>query len=286
MPRPGARRREAAPPRREARPRKALGQHFLRDGRMAARIAAAAGELAGRTVLEVGPGRGALTRALLATGIEKLVAIERDSGLAAALGATLSEHRGRLRVIEGDALEIDESAILGRPACVVSNLPYNISVPLLMKWLRDPSAYESITLMVQKEVAGRIVAPTRTKAYGRLSVMVQWRCTAERLFDVPPGAFVPAPKVTSSLVRLVPRPEPLAPATAESLTAVVAAAFGQRRKMLRSSLRSLGLPAAVLIEAAGLDATARAEEIDVAGFCALARAYVAQREARTRGARP
>ncbi len=278
MPRPSAKRRETARPPRGARPRKALGQHFLRDGRMAARIAAAAGELGGRTVLEVGPGRGALTRALLEAGAEEIVAVERDSELAASLGARFPEYRERLRVIEGDALEFEESSIVGRPACVVANLPYNIAVPLLMKWLRDPGAFESLTFMVQKEVAGRIVARTRTKAYGRLSVMVQWLCMAERLFNVPPGAFVPRPKVTSSLVRLVPRSEPLAEAEPAAFQAVVAAAFGQRRKMLRSSLRSLEVPVGPLLDAAGLPPTARAEEIDVPGFCALARAYSASRE--------
>lgn len=277
MPRASAKRREATRPRQTARPRKSLGQHFLRDPRMAARIAAAAGELSGRSVLEVGPGRGALTRALLEAGAEKVVAVERDSTLAAALGATLPEYRDRLQIIAGDALKIDEAQFLKPPARVISNLPYNVSVPLLMKWLGDPRAYESLTIMVQKEVAARITAPTRTKSYGRLSVMVQWLCTAERLFDVAPGAFVPAPKVTSSLLNLTPREAPFAPAQADALRAVLRAAFGQRRKMLRSSLRSLGLPVAALIEAAGLDATARAEEVDVAGFCALARAYEARR---------
>ena len=275
MSRLGTRWREDTATHRGTRARKSLGQHFLRDGRMAARIAAAAGELAGRTVLEVGPGHGALTRALLEAGAEEVVAVERDSRLAAALGAVLPEHRHRLRVIEGDALEIDAPRNLRRPACVVSNLPYNISVPLLLKWLRETDAYESLTIMVQKEVAARIVAPTRTKAYGRLSVMVQWLCTAERLFDVPPGAFVPRPKVTSSLVRLVPRATPLAAAEPAALEAVVAAAFGQRRKMVKSSLRSLGVPTAALIDSAGIPATARAEEIDVPDFCALARAYQA-----------
>ena len=275
MSRPSTNWREDTRTRRGERPRKALGQHFLRDPRMAERIAAAAGELAGRTVLEVGPGRGALTRALLKAGADEVVAIERDSRLAASLGARVPEHRERLRVIDGDALEIEEARILRRPACVVSNLPYNIAVPLLMKWLGEPDAYESFTIMVQKEVAARIVAPTRTKAYGRLSVMVQWLCTAERLFDVPPGAFVPRPKVTSSLMRLVPRAAPLAAAEPVALRAVVAAAFGQRRKMVKSSLRSLEVPPAALLDDAGIPATARAEEIDVPGFCALARAYVA-----------
>ena len=244
---------------------------------MATRIAAAAGDLSGRWVLEVGPGRGALTRALLETDAAEIVAVERDSLLAASLGARFPEHRGRLRVIEGDALEIEETRVLRRPACVVSNLPYNISVPLLMKWLGDPGAFESFTIMVQKEVAARMIASTRTKTYGRLSVMVQWLCTAKRQFDVPPGAFVPRPKVTSSLVRLVPRPEPLAEAERAALQTVVAAAFGQRRKMLKSSLGSLGVPPATLIEDAGLPATARAEEVDVPGFCALARAYAIHR---------
>ena len=278
MSRPGAKRRESARPPRGARPRKSLGQHFLRDGRMATRIAAAAGELAGRAVLEVGPGRGALTRALLEAEPTEVVAVERDSFLAASLGARFPEHRERLRVIDGDALEIDELLILTRPACVVSNLPYNIAVPLLMKWLRDPRAYESFTIMVQKEVAARILASPRTKAYGRLSVMVQWLCHGEPLFNVPPDAFIPRPKVTSSLVRLVPRPEPLAEAEPAMLQAVVAAAFGQRRKMLKSSLRSLDIPTGGLIDDAGLPATARAEEVDVAGFCALARAYARERD--------
>ena len=254
---------------------KRLGQHFLLDPGLLARIARAAGDLAGRTVLEVGPGPGGLTRALLDAGAGRVVAVERDPRCVAAL-AELSDRagRGRLTLVGADALAVDEAALDPPPFTVVANLPYNVATPLLLKWLGRPGLFDSFTVMVQREVADRLVAAPRTKAYGRLSVMVQWRCEVGRLFNLPARAFVPPPKVTSSLVRLVPRPAPPAEADPAALEAVVAAAFGRRRKMLRAALRTLVPdPDGLLAAAGGLPPTARAEELDVAAFCALARAY-------------
>ncbi|HYM29839.1 MAG TPA: 16S rRNA (adenine(1518)-N(6)/adenine(1519)-N(6))-dimethyltransferase RsmA [Candidatus Cybelea sp.] len=253
---------------------KRLGQNFLLDLNLTARIARAAGPLAGHVVLEIGPGPGGLTRALLDAGAERVIAVERDARCVVALGELANAYSGRLRVVEGDALQIDEAELVGRePARIVANLPYNIATVLLLKWLGDVRRFRSYTLMFQKEVAERLVAAPGTKAYGRLSVMTQWRCEARRLFDVPARAFTPSPKVTSSVVGLIPRETPLAPADAGTLERVVAAAFGQRRKMLRSALRTLGDDAEARLFAAGIAPTSRAEELDVAAFCALARAY-------------
>jgi len=178
---------------------------------------------------------------------------------------------GRLELIEGDALTLDPAALAEAPRRIVANLPYNIATALLLRWLDRIDAYQSLTLMFQREVALRLVAAPRSPAYGRLSVLVQWLCEARILFDIPPRAFTPSPKVTSSVVQLIPRPEPLAPADKPRLERITAAAFGQRRKMLRSSLKSLGLPVEPLLAAAGIAGTARAEELSVAEFCALAR---------------
>jgi 16S rRNA (adenine1518-N6/adenine1519-N6)-dimethyltransferase len=260
--------------------RKSLGQNFLFDLNLAARIARAAGPLEGMSVLEIGPGPGGLTRALLALGASRVIAIERDERAIAALQEIAAICPGRLEIISADALSYDACARLPHcPVRIVANLPYNIATALLVMWISVepwPPWYDSAVLMFQREVAERIVAAHGSKSYGRLSVLVQWRCEARIAFDVNASAFVPPPKVKSSLVRLVPRPTPMSCDRA-MLEAVTQAAFGQRRKMLRQSLRSLGAEPAALIEAAGLDPTARAEEVSVEQFVLLARALAAQR---------
>ena len=253
--------------------RRPLGQHFLLDGNLTARIVRAAGDVLAGTVYEVGPGPGGLTRALLAAGAKRIVAVERDARCLDALSELADAYPGRLTVIEGDALTTDEAALIEPPATVVANLPYNIATVLLMKWLESPAPFTGFTLMFQKEVAERLVARPRTKAYGRLSVMTQWRCAVRKHFDIPPRAFVPPPKVVSSVVGLTLEPARSTDADWPALETVVAAAFGQRRKMLRSSLRALGGEPTRLLEEAGIAGTLRAEDLDVAAFCALARAY-------------
>jgi 16S rRNA (adenine1518-N6/adenine1519-N6)-dimethyltransferase len=259
--------------------RKSLGQHFLLDLNLTRRIARAAGDLSGVTVIEVGPGPGGLTRALLMEGASRVIAIERDERCVRALADLAAAFPGRLDIVAGDALEIDagELARAAGRTKIVANLPYNIATPLLLAWLADATAFESLTLMLQKEVAERLAAVPRTKAYGRLSVMCQWRCEVKMLFDVPARAFTPPPKVTSSVVHLTPRREPLAAADPDVLEKLVAAAFGQRRKMLRAALKSFasgyGADAAEILESARVAPTARAEELGVAEFCALARAF-------------
>jgi 16S rRNA (adenine1518-N6/adenine1519-N6)-dimethyltransferase len=254
--------------------KKSLGQNFLLDLNLTARIARAAGDLHGATVIEVGPGPGGLTRALLAEGAAHVVVIERDDRCIAALEEIAAHHPGRLTIVAADALAVDMSALARGATAVVANLPYNIATPLLVGWLRTepwPPWYRSLTLMFQREVAERIAAPPGSRTYGRLSVLAGWRTEATILFDIPARAFTPPPKVTSSVVHFIPRPAPLA-CNPDMLERVVAAAFGQRRKMLRQSLRSLGLEPAVLLAAAAIEPTMRAEEIDVAGFVALANA--------------
>jgi 16S rRNA (adenine1518-N6/adenine1519-N6)-dimethyltransferase len=270
---------DALPPLREVirryelSARKSLGQNFLLDLNLTGRIARAAGPLAGVTVIEVGPGPGGLTRALLAEGAS-VVAIERDERAIAALGEIADHYPGRLTVVSGDALEFDARPYLGgAPVRVVANLPYNIATALLVSWLTVepwPPWYDRLVLMFQREVAERIVAKPGSKTYGRLSVLAGWRTEAKILFDIAPSAFVPPPKVTSSVVQLTPRRDPL-PCDRRALERVTAAAFGQRRKMLRASLKSLGLDPGPLLEHAGLDPTARAEDIAVEGFVALAK---------------
>jgi len=260
--------------RHELAARKSLGQNFLLDLNLTARIARASGPLAGITVVEVGPGPGGLTRALLAEGAGHVIAIERDARCIAALEEIAAVRPGRLTIINADALTVDMAALAPPSARIVANLPYNVATPLLIGWLKSepwPPWYESMTLMFQREVAERIVAAPGSKAYGRLGVLAGWRTHAEILFDVSPRAFTPPPKVTSSVVRLTPRAEPMAcdPAVLERVTA---AAFGQRRKMLRQSLKTLGYDAQRLLAQTGIEETRRAEEIDVAGFVALARA--------------
>jgi 16S rRNA (adenine1518-N6/adenine1519-N6)-dimethyltransferase len=254
---------------------KRLGQHFLLDSNLLRRIVTAAGDLCGRTVLEIGPGPGGLTRALLASPAERIVAIERDPRCLLALQELAAAADGRLQLIEADALAIDLADLTAGRLSVVANLPYNVGTPLLLGWLDRLDRVERMTLMFQREVAARIVAPPGNRVYGRLSVLVQWLCEARSLMHLPARAFVPPPKVASSLIQLTPRPQPLAPADKRCLERVLAAAFQQRRKMLRVSLRSLGERPDALLEAADVPATARAEEIDVAGFCRLARCYQA-----------
>jgi 16S rRNA (adenine1518-N6/adenine1519-N6)-dimethyltransferase len=261
--------------RHELRAIKAFGQNFLLDLNLTARIARAAGDLQEVTVVEVGPGPGGLTRALLAAGARRVVAIERDRRCIAALAEIEAHYPGRLTVIEGDALATDMAALADGPTRIVANLPYNIATPLLIGWLQTepwPPWYESMTLMFQREVAERIVAEPGAKAYGRLGVVSGWRSEARLLFDIDPRAFTPAPKVTSSVVSFVPRPQPLE-ADTRLLERVTAAAFGQRRKMLRQSLKSLGVDTSALLDMSGIDGTSRAEEIDVAGFAALTRNF-------------
>ena len=256
--------------------RKSLGQNFLLDLNLAARIARAAGPLEGVTVIEIGPGPGGLTRALLALDAGQVVAVERDPRSVAALTEIVAHFAGRLTIVEADAMRFDAKPYLGRgPTRVVGNLPFNIATALLVAWLSAepwPPFYDALVLTFQREVAERIVAAPGSKQYGRLSVLAQWRTEPRILFDIAPSAFVPPPKVTSSVVRLVPRAT-LARCDLSVLERVTQAAFGQRRKMLRQSLKSLERDPAPLLEAAGLDPTARAEEIPVEGFVALARAF-------------
>ena len=253
--------------------RKALGQNFLLDLNLTRRIARGAAPLADSNVVEIGPGPGGLTRALLLEGARRVVAIERDQRCLPALAELAAAFPGRLEIVSGDALAIDPANLVPAPRKIVANLPYNIATPLLIAWLPRIGAFADFTLMFQKEVAARLAAKPHSSAYGRLSVLTQWFAYVELLFDVAPTAFVPPPKVTSTVVRLTPRPEPQAPASQDALERVTAAAFGQRRKMLRQSLKSLG-DAALLLREAAVEPTARAEDLTVVEFCALARALV------------
>ena len=295
--------RDELPPLRETIRRhglsakKSLGQNFLLDLNLTARIARAGGPLEGITVVEIGPGPGGLTRALLAQRARHVIAIERDTRAIAALGEIAAHYPGRLTVVEGDALEMEwndaparfpqDETIASPPgggndgaARIIANLPYNIATALLVRWLGIepwPPWYDSLVLMFQREVAARIVAVPGATQYGRLAVLAGWRTEAKIMFDVAPTAFVPQPKVTSSVVRLVPRAGPL-PCSRTTLERVTAAAFGQRRKMLRQSLRALGPDPQPILAEAGIDPAARAEEISVEGFVALANALDATRE--------
>lgn len=252
--------------------RKQLGQNFLFDLNLTGRIARSAGPLEGHTVIEVGPGPGGLTRALLAAGARQVVAIERDARALPALAEIAAAWPGRLSVIEADALTVDYRALAAGPTRIVANLPYNIATALLTSWLTLepwPSFFESLTLMFQREVAERIVARPGNKAFGRLGVLAGWRADAKILFDVDRRAFTPPPKVTSSVVQLVPKPvDDTVPV--EALEAVTRAAFGQRRKMIRQSLKPLGIPVETLIAAAGLRGDERAEALPIAAFLAMA----------------
>ena len=254
--------------------RKGLGQHFLLDLNLTRRIARAAGDLSIGTIIEIGPGPGGLTRALLLEGAARIVAVERDGRCIEALGGLVQASGGRLELIQADALKTDAATLGAPPRRIVANLPYNISVPLLIDWLEQADAFTGMFLMFQKEVADRITAGAGSKTYGRLSVIANWRCRTRRLFDIPARAFTPPPKVTSAVVELIPHDKPPHPCDMNVLQTVTAAAFGQRRKMLRRSLVSLGVDPQILLGAAGIDPTARAETVDVAGFAALARELV------------
>ncbi len=254
------------------RARRRLGQHFLLDLNLCRRIVGAAGDLAGRTVVEVGPGPGGLTRALLETDAARVIAIERDSRCIDALSELSERYGSRLDIVAGDARDADIAGMAGTGrVAIVANLPYNVATPLLIGWLRNIGCISGMTLMFQKEVAERITATPGSGAYGRLAVVAQWLCEARRAFDVAPTAFVPPPRVTSTVVNLVPRDAPLAPADMASLEAVTAAAFGRRRKMLRSALGGLVKDPEAFLARAGIEATARAETLPPEAFCALAR---------------
>ena len=259
--------------------KKSLGQNFLFDLNLTARIARAGGSLDGVTVIEIGPGPGGLTRALLAEGASSVIAVERDRRCIAALEEVAAHYPGKLQIVEADALEFDPAPLVtGKRARIIANLPYNIATPLLVKWLTRepwPPFYDSMILMFQREVAQRIVANADDDAYGRLGVLAGWRSAARILFDVNPSAFVPAPKVTSSVVQLVPKEMPLA-CDANMLSRITASAFGQRRKMLRQSLRTLGLDPLPLLVEAEIEPTKRAEEIPVEGFVRLANLFAAR----------
>ncbi|MCZ6604952.1 MAG: 16S rRNA (adenine(1518)-N(6)/adenine(1519)-N(6))-dimethyltransferase RsmA [Alphaproteobacteria bacterium] len=262
--------------------RASLGQHFLLDYNLTSRIVRAAGPLAGVTVIEVGPGPGGLTRALLESDAAQIVAIERDRRCIPALEELAGEFPGRLKVVEGDALALEPGEIGQHPRKIVANLPYNISTKLLTNWLARLDALDGMTLMFQKEVARRLAAVSGSKDYGRLSVLGQWLCEIDLLFDISPRAFTPPPKVASTLVAFTPRPAPAFPASREALERITGAAFGQRRKMLRTSLKPVFADPAAAARAAGIDVTARAEDISVEGFCALAR-DLAKRSGPSRG---
>jgi len=255
--------------------RKSLGQHFLLDLNVTRKIARLAGPLEGARVIEVGPGPGGLTRALLEAGA-RVTAVEKDARFLPLLEELSGAAGGALQVLLADALGVDESALVGgEPAAVVSNLPYNVGTPLLLKWLTGAFRPISMTLMFQKEVALRITAPPGGEAYGRLAVIAQTCARAERVMDVPARAFTPPPRVDSAVVRLDPRPDAPDDRRLAALQAVTAAAFGQRRKMLRQSLKPLGGEA--LCAAAGLSPQARAETISAPGFLDLADAWLARR---------
>jgi len=256
-------------------PRKSLGQHFLLDPALCARIASLAGPLDGAQILEVGPGPGGLTRALLATGAAKVLAVELDRRAVAALAELAAAHPGRLEVREADALTVDVATALPPPRRIVANLPYNVATPLLVGWLRQAASIASMTLMFQQEVAERITAAPGSGMYGRLGVLAQWRCRCSLLLTLPPGAFRPPPRVYSAVVGLVPHEADPGADLFAAMERTTAAAFGQRRKMLRGALKSLG-DAEGLLAAAGIAGDRRAETLTIAEFDRLARALLAR----------
>ena len=254
--------------------RRALGQNFILDLNLTARIARAAGDLPDHDVLEVGPGPGGLTRGLLAEGARRVLAVEKDARCLPALAEIAESYPGRLEVVHGDALDLDPGGHLAAPYLIAANLPYNVGTELLVRWLTPPAwppGWSSLTLMFQREVAERIVAAPGSKAYGRLAVLAQWRSEARIVMTLPPEAFVPPPKVRSAVVRVTALAEPRHPADPAALSRVVAAAFNQRRKMLRAALRGLAPDVEDHLRAAGIEPTARAEEVSIERFCALAR---------------
>lgn len=255
--------------------KKSLGQNFLLDLNLTAKIARKAGDLKKCDVLEVGPGPGGLTRGLLAEGARRVLAVEKDARAMAPLAEIAAHYPGRLEVVNADALEIDPLEHLTPPIRIVANLPYNVGTELLTRWLTPPSwppVWESLTLMFQKEVAQRIVAQPGSKTYGRLAILAQWRCDARIVMELPPEAFTPPPKIHSAVVHLTALPEPRFPANAATLQKLTATAFQQRRKMLRASLKGLHPRIEDLLESAGIKPTSRAEEIGLEHWCALARA--------------
>lgn len=271
---------DALPPLREVikkhglSARKSLGQNFLLDLNLTAKIARQAGDLRQFDVLEIGPGPGGLTRGLLASGARKVLAVEKDARCIPALQEIAAAYHGKLEIIEGDALDVDPLAYLTPPIRIAANLPYNVGTEFLVRWLTPvewPPFWQSLTLMFQREVADRIVARPGTKAYGRLAVLAQWRSEARIVMSLPPGAFTPPPKVSSAVVHLTALPEPRYPADPDVLSRVVAAAFNQRRKMLRAALKGLAPDIEDRLIAAGLTPTDRAEQVPLEGFCALAR---------------
>ena len=253
--------------------RKALGQNFILDLNLTAKIARRAGDIAGSDVLEIGPGPGGLTRGLLMEGARRVVAVERDARCLPALAEIAAAYPGRLTVLEGDALALDPRRHLAQPVRIVANLPYNVGTELLVRWLTAewPPFWTSMTLMFQREVAERIVAPPGGRAYGRLAILAQWRTDARIVMTVPPEAFTPPPKVTSAVVRLDRLETPRYPADAAQLSRVVAMGFNQRRKMLRASLRGLGPGAEDMLRAAGIAPTERAEQVPLEAWCRLSR---------------
>lgn len=258
--------------------KKSLGQNFLLDLNLTAKIARQAGDLSACDVLEVGPGPGGLTRGLLAEGARRVLAVEKDARCLPALAEVAAAYPGRLEVINADALALDVTAHLTPPIRIVANLPYNIGTELLVRWLTPPvwpPIWQSLTLMFQKEVAERIVAQPGGKAYGRLAILAQWRTDAKIVMTLPPEAFTPPPKIHSAVVHLVARPEPLYPADPAVLSRVVAAAFNQRRKMLRASLKGVAPDIEDRLRSVGIAPTERAEQLSVEAFCALARAVAA-----------
>jgi 16S rRNA (adenine1518-N6/adenine1519-N6)-dimethyltransferase len=259
--------------------RKALGQHFLLDENLLHKIVRHAGNLKGVNAIEVGPGPGGLTRALLNSDAASVHVIEKDDRCIAALEELREAYLDRLIIHHQDALEVDLISLAPPPRAIVANLPYNIATVLLIRWLKEiyahgAVAYQSLTLMFQKEVATRLVAEPGTKDYGRLSIITQWLCSVRKDFDIPPGVFLPPPKVMSTLVTLTPRPKPLFECDMETLEKVVAAAFGQRRKMLRQALKPLRVDTEALLNAAGIDPTLRAEQVDMVGFGRLVKSFI------------
>jgi len=254
--------------------RKSLAQNFLLDLNLTRKIARAAGPIDRGTTIEIGPGPGGLTRALLLEGAAQVIAVERDSRAISALSDLEVAADGRLTLIEGDALKMPVATLGSPPRRLVANLPYNIATRLIIDWLRERQSFESITVMVQKEVGLRLCAEAGNTDYGRLSIITQWLAEAKLLFDVPAAAFTPSPKVTSSLLRLVPHAEPLFPANRKTLEMITAAAFGQRRKMLRGSLRKLG--GKDLLAEAKINATDRPETLSIGDFCRLSNVYDAR----------
>lgn len=276
---------DALPPLREViashglAAKKSLGQNFLLDLNLTAKIARQAGDLTGCDVLEVGPGPGGLTRGLLAEGARRVLAVEKDTRCLPALAEIAAAYPGQLEVVNADALNLDVTSHLAPPIRVVANLPYNVGTELFTRWLspRDwPPFWTSLTLMFQKEVAERIVAAPGSKAYGRLAILAQWRADARIVMTLPPEAFQPAPKVHSAVIHVTALPEPRYPADAATLSMVTARAFGQRRKMLRASLKGLAPNIEAMLESVAIPPTARAEEIELERFCALARALKAR----------